>query len=51
VPYANLSNARPATLALSNPPAEFDDLPFDPLEFIDHLDQLPYELGEPGYGE
>ncbi len=49
--YANISNARPATLALANPPADFDDLPFDPLEFISHLDELPYELGEPGYGE
>lgn len=49
--YTNISNARPATLALSNPPADFDNLPFDPLEFIEHLDQLPYELGEPAIGD
>ncbi len=40
--YTGISNARPETLALSRPPAELKDLPFDPLEYIDHLDQLPY---------
>ncbi|MCP4385775.1 MAG: sulfatase-like hydrolase/transferase [Hyphomicrobiales bacterium] len=49
--YGNISNAREETLALTNPPADFESLPFDPLEFITHLDQLPYELGEPGPGE
>jgi arylsulfatase A-like enzyme len=50
--YAGVVNARPETLALSNPPVEFDSLPFDPLEFIDHLDDLPFDPGgDPGIGE
>lgn len=49
--YTGISNARPATVALSNPPADFDNLPFDPLGYIDHLDQLPYEVGEPAIGD
>jgi len=50
--YTNISNARPETLALSKPPVAFESLPFDPLEFILHLDELPYDAGsEPGYGE
>ena len=50
--YTEISNARAETLALSNPPADFEDLPFDPMEFIDHLDQLPYDpASEPGFGE
>ncbi|MEP3046520.1 MAG: sulfatase-like hydrolase/transferase [Roseibium sp.] len=49
--YTNISNARPATKALANPPAEFKDLPFDPNEFIGHLDKLPYDLSEPALGD
>ena len=39
--FTGISNARPETRALSNPPVEWDDLPFDPLEFIDH--ELPFD--------
>ena len=49
--YTGLSNARPATLALSNPPVDYQNLPFDPMEFIGHLDKLPFEVDEPGFGE
>jgi arylsulfatase len=50
--YTGVVNARPETLALSNPPVEFKKLPFDPLEFIEHLDQLPFDpSGEPAPGE
>ena len=49
--YTGLSNARPATLALSNPPVDYQNLPFDPMEFIDHLDKLPFDVDEPGFGE
>jgi arylsulfatase len=41
--YTGISNARPETLALSKPPANMKDLPFDPLQFIEHLDQLPFD--------
>ena len=39
--YTGISNARPETVALSNPPVEWDNLPFDPLEFIGH--ELPFD--------
>jgi len=49
--YTGIVNARPETEALINPPVEFEKLPFDPLEFIEHLDQLPYDpSGEPTPG-
>ncbi|AXI45521.1 sulfatase [Sulfitobacter sp. SK012] len=49
--YTGISNARPATLALSNPPVDYQNLPFDPMEFISHLDKLPFNVSEPGFGE
>jgi len=49
--YTGISNARPETLALLNPPVYFQDLPFDLLEFIEHLDKLPFDpTGEPDIG-
>lgn len=48
--FTGISNARPETEALSNPPVEWDDLPFDPLEFIEH--ELPFDpSGDVGIGE
>jgi arylsulfatase A-like enzyme len=50
--YTGISNARPETLALSKPPVELKDLPFDPLEFIKHLGELPFDAAsEPGPGQ
>ena len=50
--FTGISNARPETLALSKPPMDFQKLPFDPLEFIEHLDDLPFDpSGDPGIGE
>ena len=50
--YTGISNARPATMALSKPPADMSKLPFDPLEFIKHLGQLPFDPGsEPDPGQ
>jgi len=50
--YTGISNARPATVALSRPPAEMKNLPFDPLEFIEHLGELPFDpASEPGPGQ
>ncbi|MCJ7755292.1 MAG: sulfatase-like hydrolase/transferase [Thermoanaerobaculales bacterium] len=49
--FTGISNARPETLALSKPPMDFQKLPFDPLEFIEHLDDLPFDpSGEPEPG-
>jgi len=49
--YTGISNARPETLALMNPPVDFRRLPFDVLQFIEHLDDLPFDpSGEPGLG-
>lgn len=49
--YTGIANARPATKALSKPPADLQKLPFDPLEFIKQLDQIPFDPSpEPGPG-
>jgi len=49
--YTGISNLRPETEALFNPPVDFKKLPFDPLEFIDALDDLPFDpSGDPGVG-
>lgn len=46
--YTGISNARPETRALINPPTDLKSLPFDPLEFIEHYDELPFDPnGEP----
>jgi len=48
VAFTGLSNARPETLALSQPPADLKKLPFNVLDYIPHLDQLPFDPnGEP----
>jgi arylsulfatase len=48
--YAGLSNARPETRALANPPAEFEKLPFDPNEVLEY--ELPWEFrADPSLGE
>jgi arylsulfatase len=50
--YTGISNARPETIALSKSPVDYKNLPFDPLEFISHLDELPFDAGgDPGFGE
>ena len=50
--YTGISNARPETIALSNPPAWLRNLPFDPLEYIEQLDELPFDpSGEPDPGQ
>jgi arylsulfatase len=47
--YTGIANARPETRALIVPPANLKDLPFDPLEYIEHLDELPFDpSAEPG---
>jgi arylsulfatase len=50
--YTGISNARPQTRALTNPPLDLDSLPFDPLQFIEQFDDLPFDpTGEPDLGQ
>jgi len=49
--YTGLANARPETQALIRPPLDLKKLPFDPLEFIKQLDELPFDPNaEPDIG-
>ena len=41
--YTGIANARPETIEVSQPPAAMKELPFDVLEFIEKLDDLPWE--------
>lgn len=48
--YTGLSNARPETIALSEPPVDFKDLPFDIFEFLQY--ELPWEMrADPDIGQ
>ena len=50
--YTGIANARPETIAISKPPAALKVLPYDVLDFIQQLDELPYDAGgDPGPGE
>ncbi len=40
--YTGISNARPETIAISKPSAALIELPYDVLEFIEQLDDLPW---------
>ncbi|MCH9656309.1 MAG: sulfatase-like hydrolase/transferase [Planctomycetes bacterium] len=43
VPWTGIENATPEVKALSRPPANLKNLPFDPLEYLEHLDKLPFD--------
>jgi len=47
--FTGLSNARPETKALSEPPVDLKKLPFDPMEFIGY--ELPYDGMDPDLGQ
>ena len=50
--YTGIANARPETRAISQPPPALKLLPYPVLEFIDQLDELPFDAsGDPGFGE
>ena len=52
IPWTGLENATAEIRALSEPPAALNDLPFDPLEYIEHLDELPFDPNaDAGLGE
>ena len=38
--------------ALAKPPLDLNKLPFDPLEYVEHLDELPFDpSADPHFGE
>jgi arylsulfatase len=43
IPWTGIANASPEIKALANPQLDISKLPFDPLEYIEHLDQLPFD--------
>lgn len=52
VPWTGIDNATPEVQALSRPYVDKDSLPFDPLEYIEHLDELPFDPDlDPGIGQ
>ena len=44
--YTGISNARPETIEISKPSAALKKLPYPMLEFIEGLDDLPYDGGD-----
>lgn len=52
VPWTGIANASPQLKKLANPRMDLRDLPFDPLEYIEHLDELPFDRAmDPGLGD
>ncbi|MEM7192419.1 MAG: hypothetical protein AAF405_06040, partial [Pseudomonadota bacterium] len=43
VPWTGIANASPEIEALGNPKMDLSKLPFDPLEYVEHLDELPFD--------
>ncbi len=51
IPWTGLENPSPEIQALAKPQLDLEKLPFDPLEYIEHLDQLPFDRGmDPSLG-
>jgi arylsulfatase len=51
IPWTGIDNATPEVQALSKPYVDLKKLPFDPLEYIEHLDELPFDPNmDPGIG-
>jgi arylsulfatase len=52
IPWTGIENATPEIKALANPYVDLKQLPFDPLEYVEHLDELPFDPSlDPGLGE
>ena len=51
IPWTGIENATPEVQALAKPRLDLKKLPFDPLEYVEHLDQLPFDPNmDPGLG-
>ena len=42
IPWTGIENAPPEVQDLAKPSVNIKKLPFDPLEYVEHLDQLPF---------
>ncbi len=52
IAWTGIENATPEVKALARPPASLRNLPFDPLEYLEHLDELPFDPSlDPSVGE
>ena len=52
IPWTGIENATPEIKALAKPPLDLKKLPFDPFEYIEHLDDLPFDRNaDPGLGD
>ena len=52
IPWTGLANATPGLEALGKPPMNRKDLPFDPLEYIENLDEIRFDPAmDPGLGQ
>jgi arylsulfatase len=52
IPWTGIENASPEIENLAKPMLDRKKLPFDPLEYIEHLDQLPFDPDmDPGIGD
>ena len=43
IPWRGIENPTPEVAALANPKLDLGDVPFDPLEYVENLDQLPFD--------
>ena len=43
IPWTGLANPSPEIEALAKPQMDLSKVPFDPLEYIEHLDELPFD--------
>jgi arylsulfatase len=51
IPWAGIENASPEIQALAKPRMDLEKLPFDPLEYVEHLDELPFDPSmDPDFG-
>ena len=51
IPWTGLENATPEVQALARPKVDMKKLPFDPLEYVEHLDELTFDPNmDPGLG-
>jgi arylsulfatase A-like enzyme len=52
VPWTGIANATPEILALGKPKIDANKLPFDPLQYVEYLDELPFDpTMDPGLGQ
>jgi arylsulfatase len=51
IPWTGIENASPEVQALAKPKLDLKKLPFNPLEYVEHLDQLTFDPNmDPGLG-